>query len=242
MQRYFKTITDGEVLISGDDYHHIKNVMRMKEGHKVSICDDNVCYICSLDSYIDNQVKFVVDSEIEQSNELNYSIELAVGLLKGDKFDLVIQKATELGATKIIPVNMQRSIVKLDSKKEQKKLLRWNKIAKEAAEQSKRNMIPVVERVHTVSELANRKANLKMYAYELTDNSINMVSHLQECDVNDIILIVVGPEGGIDSSEVKKLNQADFFEVSLGKRILRAETAAIHFVSVISAYLEYMGC
>jgi 16S rRNA (uracil1498-N3)-methyltransferase len=242
MQRYFKEIVGQEVVISGDDFHHIKNVMRMKEGHKVSICDNQICYICSLSSYQDKSVTFTIDSEIKESNELKYEIELAVGLLKGDKFDLVIQKAVELGASKIIPVNMQRSIVKLDSKKEQKKLMRWNKIAKEAAEQSKRNVIPVVERVHTVNELTNRKANLKMYAYELTDNSINMVSHLQKCDENDIILIVVGPEGGIDSKEVDKLNQAGFFEVSLGKRILRAETAAIHFVSVISAYLEYMGC
>jgi 16S rRNA (uracil1498-N3)-methyltransferase len=242
MQRYFKEITGDELLISGDDLHHIKNVMRMKPGHKVSVCDKGQCFICQLDHYLDKEVVFKVVEKIEHSNELEVEIHLAVGLLKGDKFDLVMQKATEIGVTKIIPLEMKRSIVKLDSKKEAKKKARWQKIVKEAAEQSKRNIIPEVESIQTLDDLIKRESNIKLFAYEQTDKSITLFSHLQKCVKSDIILIVVGPEGGFDIKEVEKLNTNEFIEVSLGKRILRAETASIYFVSVISSFLENMGC
>ena len=244
MQRYFlDTEINKEVTITGDDFHHIKNVMRMREEHKVSICDFNGnCYLCSLKNYLDKSVIFEVLDKIEESNELSANIYLACGLLKGDKLEYVIQKATELGVSKIIPLSLKRNIVKLDSKKELKKITRWNKIAKEAAEQSKRNKIPEIKSVMTLQELTKIDADYKFVAYEETSHTQKLFSRLQNVTKSDIIILVVGPEGGLDIKEVEQLRAGDFTDVSLGKRILRAETACIHSVGVIAAYIDYLGC
>ena len=157
---------------------------------------------------------------------------LAIPLLKEQKMDLVLQKATELGVTKIIPVTMERSIVKLDDSKEVKKIDRWSKICKEASEQSKRNSIPVISNIMTLKELV-KEEGIKIVCSTIEKEN-NLKKFLTEHKNYDKIIIVVGPEGGISSKEEEYLVSEGFTRVSLGKRIMRVETVPIFILSALN--------
>ena len=231
MQRYFaKEINNDNVVLENSDIHHIKTVMRMKETDKIEVIYNNKLHICSIKD-IDN-LKLRIESISDENNELNKEVIVALGLVKEQKMDLILQKLTELGVTKIIPVNMERSIVKLDSKKEEKKLQRWNMICKEASEQSKRNTIPIVTEIINLKDLPKIDTDLKLVCS--VSEKDNMIYDYVEKDNYNSILIVIGPEGGISPKEEEYLKNNNFSLVSFGNLVLRVETACIYITSVLN--------
>ncbi|WP_209122985.1 16S rRNA (uracil(1498)-N(3))-methyltransferase [Alkalihalobacillus sp. BA299] len=247
MQRYFvakEQMNDHMVLIYGEDVKHITRVMRMTEGDHI-ICSNNydrVC-LCEIDHFEDDQVVALIIEDLPSDSELPVNVTIAQALPKGDKLDLVIQKGTELGAAQFIPVQGERSIVKWDGKKEDKRLDRLNKIAKEAAEQSHRSRIPVIKSLHSMGQLIERKSEFDhvLFAYEEKGKSgehKQLANILAEAKIGESLLFVVGPEGGFSEGEANKLSDAGFIPCSLGPRILRAETAPLYILSTISYYFE----
>ena len=232
MQRYFSKTIDKDYLILEDtDIHHIKNVMRNKIGDKIECIYNKTLYICEIIDTNYNKVKIV--EKKEEDNESKQDVAIAIALVKEQKMDLILQKLTELGITKIIPVSMERSIVKLDDKKFQKKKERWEKICKEAAEQSKRNVIPEITDIHTIKQLANLPYEQKFICS--TRNQKNLVNnYLQTKEAYATMLFVIGPEGGISPKEEDLLESFGYIPITLGNRIMRVETAAIYIASIIN--------
>jgi len=249
MQRYFikEPFNDqASVRISGDDFHHITRVMRMNEGDKLYIVfEDAKAASGKISQITDSFVEAdIVDLE-NQDKELPVYIAIASGLPKGDKLEWIIQKGTELGASEFIPFIASRSVVKWESRKEAKKLERWNKIAKEAAEQSHRQVLPIIHRPHTLKELIQYSNNFdwKIVAYEEAakeGEKSNLVRIIQSAKPKDKFLIVFGPEGGITVPEKKELTTYGFEICGLGPRILRTETAPLYALTAISYQFELM--
>ena len=190
---------------------------------------DKKLYLCKItDNY-----EIEIINEIEENNELDIDITIAIGMVKEQKFDLILQKLTELGVKEIIPLIMERSIVKLDNSKINKKLERWNLICKEASEQSKRNIVPKVIAPMTIKELVKLDYDKKLIcSVKQRENFIN--SYLQHKEKCVRIIVVIGPEGGVSNNEEQFLNENGFVSISLGSRVLRVETAAIYVASVIN--------
>lgn len=229
MQRYFaKNIEDNKITLSNSDMYHIKNVMRMKENDKVEVVYDKKTYLCNLD----NNLELHIDAVINEDKELPKEIIAIIGLVKEQKMDLVLQKLTELGVSKIIPVNMERSIVKLDTKKEDKKLIRWNTICKEASEQSKRNTIPIVTNVINFKDIINIEADLKLCCS--VSEKDNIISNYLSNNNYNSVSFVIGPEGGLTLKEENYLKENNYNLVSLGSLVFRMETACIYMASILN--------
>jgi 16S rRNA (uracil1498-N3)-methyltransferase len=241
MQHYFVTKNDNTLYFKIDDIHHILHVMRLKNHDQIiGIIEGEGKYLATL-NIDNNDVSATIIEKIESTNELNNQITLVYALVKQEKFELVLQKAVEIGVSEIVPFASLRSIVKIEKNDQEKKLVRWNKIAKEASEQSKRITIPKINEVKKIDEICNIDADIKLLAYEKESfqGSKKLFELLNHDDLaNKYICIVIGAEGGFDEKEVVKLNQAGFINVSLGKRILRSETAAIYALSVIAFMSE----
>ena len=229
MQRYFalKKI-DNSFLLSDNDIYHIKTVMRMKNNDKIEVVYDNSLYLCELD-ISDNIYINILEKVKVKKDETN--VVLILPLLKEQKLDLIIQKSTELGVKKLIFLNTERTIVKIDKNKVEDKLNRWYKIAKEASEQSKRIDIPIIELKDTFKDLD--VSGLK-FVCDTKNDKYTIKTALKTIDKYDTINIVAGPEGGLSSNEVKYLNEKGFKSVSLGNRILRVETVPLYILSVIN--------
>ena len=232
---------NGDVFrIEGSNNNHIKNVLRMREGDTFLVSCDGKSHLCRLCGFEDDVTLAEVVEEDYQDTELPVQLYLFQGLPKGDKLELIIQKAVELGACGIIPVEMNRSVVKLDEKKKKAKQERWQAIAESAAKQSKRNLIP------TVSEALSYKNAMKMAAdmdvflvpYENEKGMQATAEALTKIKNGSKVGILIGPEGGFDESEVSAAKEIGGDIVSLGKRILRAETAAITALSMCMLYIE----
>ena len=232
MQEYFaKEKRNNEFILSSQDNFHIERVLRMKQGDHIVVIYEEKKYDCVVS--FSGEVKINIVSELNIDNELSVDVTLVYGIPKRDKFEFVVQKSCELGVAKIVPFAAKRSISIVDEKNASKKIERWNLIAKEACEQSKRNrLVDVVEPVK-LKEIINYKSDLNLIAYE--DLSCVGNKHLYELlsDNYKSITIVVGPEGGFDKDEVEYLQNNGFTCVSLGKRILRSETAPLYIMSVI---------
>lgn len=229
MQRYFaKNIKENKIILSNSDMHHIKNVMRMKENDKVEVVYDKKIYLCNLD----NNLELHIESVIDEDKELPKEIIAIIGLVKEQKMDLVLQKLTELGVSKIIPVNMERSIVKLDTKKEDKKLIRWNTICKEASEQSKRNTIPIVTNVINFKDIINVEVDLKLCCS--VSEKDNIISNYISNNNYNSVSFVIGPEGGLTLKEENYLKENNYNLVSLGSLVFRMETACIYMASILN--------
>ncbi|MBS4176285.1 16S rRNA (uracil(1498)-N(3))-methyltransferase [Lederbergia citrea] len=249
MQRYFieEVYSDQKsVRISGDDFHHIARVMRMNEGDLIWVVYKDAKTASAKITHIsDSYVEAEITDLEKQDKELPVHIAIASGLPKGDKLEWIIQKGTELGASEFVPFIAGRSIVKWDDKKAPKKLERWNKIAKEAAEQSHRQVLPPVHSPISFNELIDlsRKFDRKIVAYEEEAKSgeqKNFVKELNFAKQEDKILLVFGPEGGLTSKEASELSAQGFELCGLGPRILRTETAPLYALSAISYHFELM--
>ena len=230
MQRYFvKEKLDNNFILENSDIHHIKKVMRCKENDKIEIVYRENVYLCNIDD-IENLKLSIIDS-YKEDRELNIELTIAVSLVQEQKFDLILQKLTELGVTSIIPLKTERSIVKIDKIKEEKKLSRWETICKEASEQSHRVTIPKIHNIKTMKELLNEKKEINLIC-SLNDNTKPLENYLNENAKE--ILFVIGPDGGFTKNEEEFLIQNGFSSTTLGKRVLRVETAAIYVASIIN--------
>ncbi len=230
MQRYFAL--DKNLKISDDDKHHIINVMRMKEKDKIEIVYDKAIYLCEIVKIEKKDVIYKVKEKIEKDNELKIKVTIAVSLVNEKKLDFILQKCTELGVYDFILINSERSKIKLDDKKD-KKLQRWNKITKEAAEQSHRNIKPIVRDVLNIDDILNLDYDLKLTC-STKENKKSLKKVLQNSTNYDKIIIVVGPEGGLTDLEEEKLIKNNYIPISLGNMILRTETVPIYIMSSIN--------
>lgn len=237
MQRYFVMGNIENITFYESDIFHIERVMRFKEGDQIEIVLNGHIYLTKLTSI--KPVKVNIIHEVFENRELNAPITLLYCLPKGDKLDLVIQKATEIGVSKIVGVISKRVVVRIDQKDKEKKLIRYNKIIKEASEQSKRTVLPVFEDIIDYKDIKKYLSKHNFIAYEkeaLNNNSL--MEKLSNLKPYEDITILVGAEGGFEESEVNYANEIGFSNVSLGKLILRSETAAIYFMSVLSFMLN----
>lgn len=249
MQRYFLTNNErfgDKIHMLGEDYHHIVRVLRMVPGDQFSVVDtEGRVAICEIIEIHPEYVEATILSEIEEKRELPIQVTIGSGLLKGDKFDIVIQKGTELGAYSFLPFSSDRVVVKLDQKKKDKRVERWQKIAKEAAEQSERNIIPIVETPCSFKELIklSEKYDTKIVAYEeqgRENDTKSFPASLQDLKIGDSLLMLFGPEGGFSEEEISILQSNGFILCGLGPRILRAETAPLYALASISFYFELL--
>lgn len=232
--------SDGRFYINENDHNHIKNVLRMKIGDEFLISFDGQSHLCTLEHTDENESVAKIIIENYQSTELPLYIHLFQGLPKADKLELIIQKCTELGVGEITPVEMRNCVVKLEDKKKKSKTERWQAIAESAAKQSKRNLIPTINTPLSFS-LVMEKADefdLFLVPYESEDGMISTKNALAEIKKGSKIAILIGPEGGFDEKEIEKCKDKGFNIISLGKRILRTETAAITSVGMCMLYSE----
>ncbi|OMP67631.1 16S rRNA (uracil(1498)-N(3))-methyltransferase [Domibacillus epiphyticus] len=248
MQRYFlpDMPVDKLVTISGEDFHHISRVMRMEAGSRIyTVFPDGRTAIATITAIHEVSAEAEVTEWVEKSVELPADVVISCGLVKGDKFDYIIQKGTELGAAGFIPFEASRSVVKWDQKKGAKKTERWQKIAKEAAEQSHRTRIPAVSEPLSIAKVieSGKDFDIKLYAYEETAKAGDMSAFyeaLHGLTAGKRVIVVSGPEGGLSDREAEQLTAGGFTACALGPRIMRAETAPLYVLSAISFYTELM--
>ncbi|MFJ5789415.1 16S rRNA (uracil(1498)-N(3))-methyltransferase [Lysinibacillus sp. NPDC093197] len=245
MQRYFIDTTIDSARISGEDARHIMRVMRMKEGAEIIVVAQDSAYICTIAAFEDDDVLVKATGRTIPSPELPIRVTVACGLPKGDKLELITQKATELGMYALLPFEAERSIVKWDVKKGAKKQERLQKIAKEAAEQSHRTHIPEIYEPIKFSQLVSRMGDFDaVFIADEEDAKAEKRTRFADKLKNvydkesKSILIIFGPEGGIARKEADTLKQAGAQTMSLGPRILRAETAPLYALSAISYEFE----
>ncbi len=229
MQRYFaKEKINNGFRLSENDLYHIRKVMRMTEKDKIEIVFDEKVYICKV-TLDDNYFEVL---SMETSKITFPEIILVVPLLKEQKMDLIFQKSTELGVSKIIPINTERSIIRIDEEKYNRKRERWQTICKEASEQSKRVNVPVVDKLSNICEL-KQIDGVKLVCSTIEKNK-NLKNFLQTHNKCDKIVLAVGPEGGFSILEERKFEEAGFTKVSLGNRILRVETVPMFLLSILN--------
>lgn len=236
-------ITGNNIQILGDNVNHIHNVLRKNIGDVIQVCnkDTGENYVTKIIDLQKNYITCEIEEEINKTVESNVNITIFQGVPKFDKMEQIIQKNTEIGARKIVPVMMDRTIVKLNEKDKAKKIERWRKIAEIAAKQSMRDIIPeITEPIKTKEIISYADTfDIMIVAYE-NEQNISLKSVLKSLKHQDNykIGIVIGPEGGISDEEIQSFMEANFSIVTLGKRILRTETAALVMSSNIIYELE----
>lgn len=232
----------GELLtIIGDDVNHMKNVLRMRNGEAFTAADETgMFYRCEIEELEKHQVTAKILWKEEGTSELSSKLYLFQGLPKSDKMELIIQKAVELGAYKIIPVATKRAIVKLDAKKEASKLKRWQAIAEGAAKQSGRMLVPEISEVKTFGEALQmaQALDVNIIPYECARGMEGTREIFNSIKAGMSVGIFIGPEGGFEESEVEKAQELGVKPVTLGKRILRTETAGLTTLSILMYLLE----
>lgn len=242
MHRFFiedHQITDNKITIQGEDHLHITKSLRMKLGEKAEICNGKGKeYITEIVEINKEYVMLNIMEELKNNSETSVEINLYQGIAKGSKMDFIIQKSVELGVTNIIPISTARTIVEID-KKENKKIERWQKISEEAAKQSKRGIIPTIKPVVKVMDLEREllQNDLNLIAYEGEEN-VTLKQILCKNEKAKKIGILIGPEGGLAKEEVDFLTSIGAIPMTLGKRILRTETAGIAVLSMLVYHYE----
>lgn len=229
MQRYF--IKNKDMLLEESDIRHIKKVMRMNINDKIEVIYNNKLHICEITSLEPFNIKVI--EELDEDKKTKIELTVAVALVKEQKMDLILQKLTELGVSRIIPVSMERSIVKLDKERFNKKKVRWESICKEASEQSKRTNIPIIEDIKSIKDLTKEDADLKLVASTKEKEKL-LNYYLQSIENCAKIIMVIGPEGGISDKEEDILVSNGYNRVSFGNLIFRVETATIYVASIIN--------
>lgn len=246
MHRFFvdrSQVEKEKIVILGGDVNHIRNVLRMKIGDQIQISDgSNQVWLCQIVQMENDKIETEILSVEESFAELPAKIYLFQGIPKGDKMEWIIQKAVELGVYAIVPMRTNRVVVKLDKEKEQSKRNRWNKIAESAAKQSGRTVIPEVLPIMGLEEVCYfvKEFECKMIPYECTnEKGVGRTRKLVEkIQPKDRVGVLIGPEGGFEKEEVEIALQNGIEAVSLGKRILRTETAGMIALGMIMLFLE----
>lgn len=244
MPRFFLSpdkFSENTVLIDGENARHIAKALRMRVGDTVTLCDgENNEYLCRLDAFTDTQVYATVLEKSECKSEPPYRVTLLQCLPKSDKMEYIIQKSVELGVNRIIPMESSRCVVRLDDKSAPKKIERWQKIANEAAGQCGRGILPAVEMPMPFAGALEllKEGGLGMFCYE--NERIRTISEvLKSCEnPPKDIFVLIGSEGGFSPEEARLAEEKGFIVTGLGSRILRAETAPLCVLSIISAFLE----
>lgn len=244
MPRFFvrtNQISNNNIDIIGEDVKHIKNVLRKQIGDKIEVCNQDTgdSYKCEIKNFSEDEIKTNIIEKLKNIQE-KVQVDIYQGLPKSDKMELIIQKSVELGANAIIPVNMKRCVVKLEGKDEAKKTDRWQKIAESAAKQCGRSFIPEVKNLINVKDICNliNEYDAIIVAYE-NEKENTLKSELQKLNSANLkIGIVIGPEGGLEESDIKLLRENGARIVTLGNRILRTETVALNVLSIIMYEFE----
>ena len=244
MHHFFVTpeqVRESHIYIEGSDVNHVKNVLRMKLGEELEICDgNNKKYLCEIEEMTAEYVCATIKEELQADTELPSKLYLFQGLPKSDKMELIIQKAVELGVYEIIPVATKRAVVKLDDKKASKKVERWNSIAEGGAKQSGRSFVPEVTAVMSYKEALAyaSKLDVVLIPYELAEGMAETKQIISAIEPGQSVGIFIGPEGGFEVSEVESAMAAGAKAITLGKRILRTETAGLTTLSILMYHLE----
>lgn len=244
MHHFFVTpeqVREGQIRIKGSDVNHMKNVLRMKLGEELHISDgNNKKYLCEIESMTADSVCAIIKEELASDTELPSKIYLFQGLPKSDKMELIVQKAVELGVYEIVPVATKRAVVKLDDKKAEKKVERWNSISESGAKQSGRNLIPKVKSVMSYKEAMQYAKNLDviLIPYELAEGMSETRQVVEAIRPGQSVGIFIGPEGGFETAEVEYAITQGAKVITLGKRILRTETAGLTTLSILMYHLE----
>ena len=244
MHQFFvepENIQGNKIVITGEDVNHIKNVLRMKVGDEIAVSngvDGNEyrCGIVSISEEVLCELRFVKEDGVE----LPSKITLFQGLPKADKMELIVQKAVELGVYEIVPVSMGRCIVKLDEKKQKSKISRWQGIAESAAKQSKRRIVPQVTSVMSMKEACKyaSEMDIVLVPYELAEDMPKTRELIEAIKPGQKIGFFIGPEGGFEEMEIALAMEAGAKPITLGKRILRTETAGFTVLSILMYHLE----
>lgn len=231
---------DNRYFICGDDFNHIKNVLRMNIGEQFLVSCNDTSDLCEIENIESDTVVARIVQENYQKTNLPIKIHLFQGLPKSDKLELIIQKAVELGVATVTPVAMKRSIVKIDDKKKKSKIERWQSIAAAAAKQSKRTSVPEVCNILSYKEFidAAKSLDLLLVPYECADGMTATKEALQQIKGGMNVGIIIGPEGGFEEKEIADALSAGGKVISLGSRILRTETAAITSMAMCMLYSE----
>lgn len=237
MQRYFASYDKFKnIVICDDDIFHITKVMRMRPGDQFEINLDGDIKLAEFVS--SSPFSYKVIKEFNENHEIEGYIRLLYCLPKGEKTDLVIQKAVELGANEVVLINSERSIAKITKENKDKKILRFNKIIKEASEQSKRTNLMKLNDVISFKEISNYPGDINLIAYENTNNTVKNLSDILKDAKGKTVNAIIGAEGGISKSELQIALDNNYQEISLGKRILRSETACFYILSLLSFYMD----
>lgn len=235
-------INGERVSLLGEDVNHIKNVLRMRAGEEIliSVPEEDRTYHCVIEALWEDEIIANIASEDLESTELPSRIYLFQGLPKSDKMELIIQKAVELGAYEIVPMATKRCVVKLDEKREKNKLARWQGIAEAAAKQSKRGLIPQVHEILKLKEalLYAKEMDVILFPYEMAEDMDHTRACLEAIRPGQSVAIFIGPEGGFERSEVEAASEAGAVPITLGKRILRTETAGFTVLSWLMYHLQ----
>jgi len=245
MQRYFianKNIINDEIVMDEQQWHHITKVMRCRVDDQLYCIDQNGrIYVSEIEDITIPKVR--IKEEIKKNYELGVDVILLYGMPKNDKFEMVLQKSTELGVKEIVPLSLQHCQIKDIESIVNKKQNRYQKILQEASEQSYRNKIPILHPLKTIKEIALMEADIKIIAYEEAakqGEASNLKRQLSKMKPGMKINIMVGPEGGFSKKEVDYLKELGYQSCGLGKRILRSETAPLYLLSVIGYYDELL--
>ena len=235
-------IQDKKIIITGSDVNHMKNVLRMKVGEEIAVRNgvDGKEYRCGIEAFAQDQVICSLRFVKEEGVELPSKIYLFQGIPKADKMELIVQKAVELGVYEVIPVAVKRCVVRLDEKKARAKVSRWQGIAEAAAKQSKRGVVPAVKNPMTMKEAAAyaRGMDVKMIPYELAEDIAHTKKMIEAIRPGESVAVFIGPEGGFEESEISEALAAGIEPVTLGKRILRTETAGLAMLAWMVYQLE----
>ena len=226
--------------IDGSDFNHIKNVLRMRVGDGLLVSSLGKSHLCEIESLDGDTATVRITQENYRSTELPVEIILYQGLPKADKLELIIQKTVELGVSKIVPVEMNRCVVKLDEKKKNAKVSRWQAIAESAAKQSKRTVIPEIGNVLSYRQMLEEAKDLDLFLvpYENKDGMAATKASLSKIKSGMKIGLLIGPEGGFEEAELEAATAAGGEAISLGSRILRTETAAITATAMCMLHIE----
>lgn len=252
MPKFFvnnKQINGNKIFINGQDFIHLKEVLRIRIGQEIEVCNEDTSenFLCLINNINETNIECNIKEKINLNTESNIKISIFQGLPKADKMELIIQKSIELGAFDIYPVEMKRCVVKLNEKDKKKKIERWQKISYSAAKQSMRNIIPKVNDVININKLCEiiNNYDIMLLAYENEKENFikNEIENLKEKIKKENLQklnigIIIGPEGGLDIKEVEILKQNGAKVISLGNRILRTETASLNILSIIMYELE----